>query len=62
MIAPILLDQWIDNQSAIETTQDDGAGRDRGLAFLDHQAFAFSTGHGTPPAEIDDGPDLTPPH
>ena len=41
VVAPILLDQGINDQSTIETAQNNGTGRDRWLTLLDHQAFAF---------------------
>jgi len=50
MVATILLDQWVDEQTAIETAKDNGTGRYCRLAFLDHQALAFLTGHRVPPA------------
>ncbi len=50
MVATILLDQWVDEQTAIETAKDNGTGRYRRLAFLNHQTLAFLTGHRAPPA------------
>ncbi len=50
MVAAILLDQWVDEQTAIETAKDNGTGRYRRLAFLNHQTLAFLTGHRAPPA------------
>jgi hypothetical protein len=47
----ILLNQRVDDQAAIETTKDDGTGRYHRLAFWNHQAFAFLTGHRVPPTK-----------
>ncbi|HKP00322.1 MAG TPA: hypothetical protein VJU02_01695 [Nitrospiraceae bacterium] len=41
VVTAILFDQWINDQTAIETAQDDRARRHRRLPLLDHQAFAF---------------------
>jgi len=54
MVATILLDQWVDEQTAIETAKDNGTGRYRRLAFGNHQAFAFLTGHRVPPAKTNE--------
>jgi hypothetical protein len=45
VVAAILLNQGINDQAAIETAQDNRTGRHRRLALLDHQPFAFYTGH-----------------
>ena len=54
VVAAILLDQGIDDQTTIETAQNNGTGRDGWLTLLNHQAFAFQTSHGAPPADIND--------
>jgi hypothetical protein len=41
VVAAILLDQGINDQTTIETAKNNGTGRDRRLTLLDHQAFAF---------------------
>lgn len=59
MVTTILLNERIDDQTAIETTKDDRTRRYDWLTFLNHQAFTFSTGHGVPPTKINDGTDVT---
>jgi hypothetical protein len=59
VVTAILLDQGINDQSTIETTQNNGTRRDRRLTLLDHQAFAFQTSHGVPPAEMNDNHHVT---
>jgi hypothetical protein len=59
MVAAILLDQGINDQSTIETAQNNGTRRDRRLTLLDHQAFAFQTSHGVSPAEMNDDNHIT---
>ena len=44
--AAILLNQRIKEQTAIDAAMDDHVGRQFRLSLLDHQAFAFLTGHG----------------
>jgi hypothetical protein len=41
VVAAILFDQRINDQAAIETAQNNRAGRRGRLALLDHQSFAF---------------------
>ncbi len=59
VVVAIQLDQWVNDQTAIQTTKNDGTGRHRRLALLNHQAFAFLTGHGVPPPDNDDPSLLT---
>lgn len=59
VVVAILLDQGINDQSTIETAQNNGTGRDRRLTLLDHQAFAFQTSHSVPPAEVNDDNHIT---
>jgi hypothetical protein len=59
MVAAIQLNQWVNDQAAIQTTKNDGTGRHRWLTLLNHQAFAFSTSHGVPPPDNDDQSLLT---
>jgi hypothetical protein len=44
--AAIQLNQWIQEQPAIDTALDDYAGRQLRLPLFDHQPFAFFTNHG----------------
>jgi hypothetical protein len=48
VVAAILFNQWVDDQTAIKTTQNDRARRHRRLPLLDHQAFALLTRHWHP--------------
>lgn len=59
VVVAVQLDQWVNDQAAIQTTKNDGTGRHRWLALLNHQAFAFLTGHRVPPPDNDDQSLLT---
>jgi hypothetical protein len=52
MVDAILLNQRVNDQTAIETAQNNRTGRHRRLALLNHQPFAFLARHDVPPADI----------
>jgi hypothetical protein len=54
VVAAIQLDQWVNDQAAIQTTKNDRTGRHRWLPLLNHQPFAFLTRHGVPPPDKND--------
>jgi hypothetical protein len=54
VVAAVQFNQWVYDQATIKTTKNDGTGRHRWLPLLNHQPFAFSTGHGVPPPDDDD--------
>jgi hypothetical protein len=52
VVVAILLNQGINDQAAIETAKNDRTGRYGRLALVNHQAFAFYTGHWHPSLPI----------